>query len=148
MSHRSRLGSLSLAASLALVLACGPGGEETKAPEPAAAPAAAPAAPAAAAPGEAAQQEAKQIFSTRCFTCHGTTGAGDGPGSAGLTPQPRNLQDAAWQASVSDEHIEQIILYGGAAVGRSPAMPANPDLMSKPETVAALRAYVRGLAQP
>jgi hypothetical protein len=32
-------------------------------------------------------------------------------------------------------------------VGKSPAMPANPDLMAKPEVVAALRAHVRGLAQ-
>ena len=65
---------------------------------------------------------------------------------AGLMPKPRNFQDAAWQKSVSDEHIEQIVQYGGAAVGKSPAMPANPDLTSKPEVVAALRAHVRALA--
>lgn len=137
------------ALAAALTLACGPS-EQDAAP-----PAAAPAPPATAAtaspgaePSEAAQAEAKQLFATRCFTCHGSEGAGDGPASAGLSPQPRNLQDPAWQASVSDEHIEKIILYGGAAVGRSPAMPANPDLMSKPETVAALRAFVRGLARP
>jgi len=62
-------------------------------------------------------------------------------------PPPRNFQDAAWQASVSDQHIEQIIQYGGAAVGKSPTMPSNPDLMSKAEVVAALREHVRGLAR-
>ena len=62
-------------------------------------------------------------------------------------PRPRNLQDAAWQLSVSDEHIEKIVQYGGAAVGKSPAMPPNPDLMSKPEIVAALRAHVRALSK-
>ena len=56
-------------------------------------------------------------------------------------------QDAAWQASVTDEHIEKIVMYGGAAVGRSPTMPGNPDLMSRPEVVRALVAYVRGLAR-
>lgn len=133
-----------------LALACGERSEQ--APPAGSAPAAqapAPAAPAAAAAGgAAATAEAKQIFETRCFTCHGANGAGDGPASAGLTPPPRNFQDPAWQASVTDEHIRQIIQYGGAAVGKSPAMPGNPDLMSKPEVVDALRALVRGLAKP
>jgi mono/diheme cytochrome c family protein len=151
VSHRSwpsfpRL-VLVLPLASGLALACGPGGEgDTRAAAPAAP--AAPAAAPAAADGEALRKEAEQIFATRCFTCHGPAGAGDGPASAGLTPQPRNLQEPAWQASVNDEHIEQIILYGGAAVGLSPAMPANPDLMSKPETVTALREVVRGLAKP
>jgi mono/diheme cytochrome c family protein len=121
---------------------------------PSAPPAATPAPPAPTAPSPApaganaaAEAEAKQIFETRCTTCHGPLGAGDGPASAGLTPPPRNFQEATWQTSVTDAHIEQIIQYGGAAVGKSPAMPANPDLMAKPEVVAALRAHVRGLAQ-
>jgi mono/diheme cytochrome c family protein len=135
------LGSLCLSATLA----CG----EREAAPPAAAqpPAAAPAPAPAAAPAAAAGDEAKQIFATRCFTCHGSEGAGDGPGSAALTPKPRNFQDVAWQDSVTDEHIEKIVMYGGAAVGRSPTMPGNPDLMSKPEVVRALVAHVRGLAR-
>lgn len=148
--------SLAAAACLLLLAVSACGGESeappaTAPPAAPAAPSAAPAAkPAAAAPGaisESARAEAEQIFETRCVTCHGSEGAGDGPASAGLTPPPRNFQDPAWQASVSDEHIEQIVQYGGAAVGRSAAMPANPDLMSKPEVVAALRAYIRALAK-
>jgi len=152
--------SFALASALAFALAaaaCGQG-EEAKPPSaggapgqaaapPATAPAPAPAAPAAAAGGEAASAEARQIFESRCVTCHGPEGAGNGPASAGLTPPPRNFQDPAWQKSVTDTHIEQIVQYGGAAVGRSPAMPSNPDLTGKPEVVAALRAYVRGLAK-
>lgn len=94
----------------------------------------------------AAREEAAQIFETRCFTCHGKRGQGDGPASAGLDPQPRDLTESSWQNSVSDEHIEQIILYGGAAVGMSPAMPANPDLTGRPAVVAALVEHVRNLA--
>ncbi|GIW73099.1 MAG: hypothetical protein KatS3mg102_2641 [Planctomycetota bacterium] len=93
----------------------------------------------------AARAEAKTIFQTRCAVCHGEQGRGDGPGSAGLDPKPRNFQDADWQASVTDEHIEKIIVYGGAAVGRSPTMPGNPDLQGKPAVVAALREYIRNL---
>ena len=142
---RKRISGIVVAACLAAV-AC-----SESAPEPAATPSAdtpsarAPAAPATASPADATA-EAARIFSERCTTCHGPAGAGDGPASAGLTPPPRNFQDPAWQESVTDAHIEMIIQFGGAAVGRSPAMPGNPDLMSKPDVVAALRAHVRELA--
>jgi mono/diheme cytochrome c family protein len=95
-----------------------------------------------------AQEEAQKIFATRCFTCHGPTGEGNGPGSANLTPKPRNFTDATWQASVNDDHIAKIIQYGGAAVGKSPTMPGNPDLMSKPQVVQALVAHIRSLSAP
>jgi mono/diheme cytochrome c family protein len=96
----------------------------------------------------AADRQAAQLkFETLCFTCHGKTGMGDGPGSAALTPKPRNLRDATWQSSVTDQHIEKIIVSGGAAVGLSPAMPSNPDLKEKPGVVAALREHIRSLRQ-
>jgi mono/diheme cytochrome c family protein len=135
-----------LGATLVLsLLACG---EREAAPAPTAAPAAAApsaAAAPAAADSAAVEEEARQIFATRCVTCHGSAGAGDGPGSAALTPKPRNFQDPEWQASVSDEHLQNIVLYGGAAVGLSPSMPGNPDLMAKPEVTRALVAELRGL---
>ncbi len=94
-----------------------------------------------------ARAEAEEIFATRCAVCHGAQGRGDGPGSAGLNPQPRNFTDAAWQDSVDDAYIERIIQYGGAAVGKSPAMPNNPDLASRPAVVAGLRQHIRELRQ-
>lgn len=124
-------------------IACGQG--ESR-PEATAAPSAAPAAAPTPQADVAAAAQAEQIFSTRCFTCHGPNGAGDGPGSAALDPKPRNFTDPAWQASVDDEHIAKIIQFGGVAVGKSPAMPGNPDLMSKPQVVQALVAHVRSLA--
>jgi len=101
----------------------------------------------AAAPSEAAKKEAQEIYVGRCTPCHGAKGAGDGAASAGLTPKPRNFSDAAWQKSVTDEYIDKIIKYGGAAVGKSPAMPGNPDLNAKPQVVTALREIVRGFGK-
>jgi len=75
--------------------------------------------------------------------CHGASGKGDGPVGAALNPKPRDLGDPVWQKSVTDEHIEKIIQGGGSAVGKSPLMPANPDLNAKPDVVKALRAMVR-----
>ncbi len=97
--------------------------------------------------GKSAEAEAKEIFANRCTPCHGSKGAGDGAASPGLTPKPRNFTDASWQSSVTDEHIEKIIQYGGAAVGRSPMMPGNPDLSAKPEVVSELRKLIRSFAK-
>jgi hypothetical protein len=73
---------------------------------------------------------------------------GDGPGSATLEPKPRAFSDGSWQASVSNGHIAKIIVGGGAAVGKSAAMPPNPDLEDKQELVEELvrlvRAFHRG----
>ena len=92
-----------------------------------------------------ARAEATEIYVGRCETCHGPVGKGDGPGSAGLVPAPRDLTERAWQTSVTDEHIEQIIKFGGAGVQMSPQMPPNPDLNSRPEIVTALRVFIREL---
>lgn len=91
--------------------------------------------------------EAKAMYTNRCVTCHGQTGRGNGPGAANLNPKPRAFGDPEWQKSVTDEEIEKVIVYGGAAVGKSPAMAANPDLAAKPELVKALRAVVRSFAR-
>lgn len=77
--------------------------------------------------------------------CHGTAGKGDGAASAGLNPKPKNLADAAWQKSVTDDYLEKVISGGGASVGKSPLMPAASDL--KKEQVAALRSLIRSFAK-
>jgi mono/diheme cytochrome c family protein len=91
--------------------------------------------------------EAKETFKNRCVTCHGESGKGDGPGSAQLNPKPRNYTDAEWQKKVTDEDIKKTILYGGAAVQKSPVMPSAPDLESKPAVLDGLVAIIRGFAK-
>ena len=44
---------------------------------------------------------------------------------------------------MTDEQIRKTIVMGGAAVGKSPMMPASPDLDSKPEVVEGLVKIVR-----
>ena len=87
--------------------------------------------------------DARHVFDTRCVVCHGNHGAGDGPGAAALNPKPRAFSDASWQASVTDEQIKKTIVEGGAAVGKSVAMAANPELREKPEELSALVKIVR-----
>ncbi len=93
--------------------------------------------------GKIDMDKAQTMFNERCAACHGTEGKGNGPASAALNPKPRNYTDKAWQASVTDEQLRKTILMGGAAVGKSPIMPASPDLDEKPEVVDGLINIVR-----
>lgn len=145
-----RASTFALALLLSTTVACGKsapasGGGES-APPPSTSSTASAAAPAATAPTADAAGKAKEIFAQRCTPCHGAGGAGDGPASASLDPKPRNFTDAAWQASVDDAYLEKIIKYGGAAVGKSAAMPGNPDL-NDPAVLTALKDVLRSLAK-
>ena len=137
---------LALSSTLALAAGCNKSEPSRAAPAAVAASASPVAAAPTAAPAVGAG-EAKKLFVERCSPCHGATGQGDGPASAALNPKPRNYKDKAWQASVTDEQIRKTIVYGGAAVGKSPIMPSSPDLDSKPEVVAGLVALVRGFGK-
>lgn len=90
-----------------------------------------------------AQKEADTVYTTLCSTCHGMNGSGDGPAAAAFNPKPANYASAEFQKSVTDEEIARAIVEGGPAVGKSPLMPPNPQLKSKPEVVQALVNKVR-----
>ncbi|MFT3837765.1 MAG: urate hydroxylase PuuD [Myxococcaceae bacterium] len=89
------------------------------------------------------EAEAKNRFDTFCSTCHGVNGDGTGPAAAALNPKPRDFHDPKWQASVTDEDLGMVILGGGGAVGKSAAMPPNPDLAQKPDVVSELIKRIR-----
>ena len=87
---------------------------------------------------------AEIMYGRVCAACHGVNGMGDGPGAASLNPRPRNYTDAAWQASITDQQIKDIILKGGQAMGKSAMMPAQPQLASQPEVLDGLVKIIRG----
>ncbi len=119
----------------ALAAGCGKSAD----PAPASGSAAAAEAPA----GPSPTVEARQVYKSVCAACHGEDGTGNTPAGKALTPPPRNYTDKAWQASVTDEQLSATILGGGAAVGKSPAMPAQPQLKEKPAVVAELVRIIR-----
>lgn len=88
--------------------------------------------------------EANQIWETRCVTCHGNDGTGNGPGAAALNPKPRSFKDPKWQMSTNDEKIKKVIVEGGAAVGLNAAMAPNPDLKGKDAVLNELVKKIRG----
>ncbi len=107
--------------------------------------------PQPATPTESAQQpyttaelrKARIQWGTYCFQCHGPAGKGDGPAGITLDPPPRDLSNPEWQDSVDDEYILRVIRDGGASVGMSGNMLANPTYRNQEGVLRALVAMVR-----
>jgi mono/diheme cytochrome c family protein len=65
--------------------------------------------------------QAQVMFDTKCAVCHGIGGAGD--------------------------QIKEIILQGGANLGKSPAMPSHTLLRDRPEVLDGLVKIIRGFGK-
>jgi cbb3-type cytochrome c oxidase subunit III len=85
------------------------------------------------------------LFANYCWTCHGTSGKGDGPIAVAYQPRPRDLTDRPYVASRTDFDLYNAISQGGPAVNRSAAMPGWGHALS-PQEIWDLVAYVRQLA--
>ncbi len=85
------------------------------------------------------------LYQVRCVPCHGAEGRGDGPAAVAIQPKPRAFSDVAWQDSVTDQHLAKVIAGGGLAVGKSGAMPPQPDLGEHPEALQRLITHLRSL---
>ena len=73
-----------------------------------------------------------------CGSCHGFTGAGDGPLATGMNPPPTNFRTATL-ATLPDNAIEQALLAGKGPM-RSYAT------IFRSEDIRAIVSYIRSLA--
>jgi len=89
----------------------------------------------------------KAKYESLCAGCHGKTGKGDGPAAASLNPKPQDHSDGKVMNSLSDQYLTDIIKNGGAAVKKSPLMPAWGKTL-KDQEVADVTVYIRSLAKP
>ncbi len=91
--------------------------------------------------GEAGTAEqGEHVYKMYCVMCHGSTGQGDGPLAADLTPRPANLTSEDMQHK-SDEKLLKIIRKGKPGT----SMPAwEGDLTNK--DILNVFAYVRSLS--
>lgn len=58
--------------------------------------------------------EGERIYQTKgtCFTCHGTTGRGDGPAGLELNPRPRNFTNPRFHELRTDGEMFWVIRHG------------------------------------
>lgn len=75
----------------------------------------------------------KTLYDKNCAACHGPEGKGDGVAAQALDPKPRDLSDASFTSTVSNEHLYKVIKDGGQAVGLSPLMAAWGGILSEAE---------------
>jgi mono/diheme cytochrome c family protein len=82
-----------------------------------------------------------KVYEQNCASCHGTTGAGDGPMARTISPPPANL---AWLSQMPmvqwDPFMFWTVAEGGAQYGN--AMPAFKNTLSK-DDIWAVIAYVQ-----
>jgi high-affinity iron transporter len=83
--------------------------------------------------------EGEGLYAQRCVTCHGATGADDGPAASMLSKLPPELGSFAWQVERSDADIVAAIRSGATGT----AMPASRDLTDA--ELATMVAFVRTL---
>jgi mono/diheme cytochrome c family protein len=91
--------------------------------------------------------EAQSMYDQKCARCHGVNGDARGPFSDSLHPRPANYTDPAWQASITDDQIKEIILRGGVNMHKNPAMPGSPMLKNHPEVLDGLVKIIRGFGK-
>lgn len=100
--------------------------------------------------GDAAAGKAIYDGKGACASCHGATGAGDGPAAAALDPKPGNLAAGAFRLDTdgdgqvgTDADITNVLRNGGGKYGGNPAMPGRADFSDA--EIADLIAYIRSL---
>jgi high-affinity iron transporter len=87
----------------------------------------------------AQQLEGEGLFTQRCASCHGVTGAGDGALAKSLTRLPPEIGTVAWQVERSDEQLAEVVRAGIPGT----AMPPSAEL--SPAQVDNMVAYLRTL---
>ena len=78
---------------------------------------------------QAAAMEGETLYQANCSSCHGVTGEGDGPASAGLDPKPQNLAER--HSTISDVYLFWRISEGGLMEPFNSLMPAWKGLLAE-----------------
>lgn len=69
-----------------------------------------------------AAAQGEEIYTANCASCHGENAEGEGPAAAALDPQPANLAEN--QTALSDGYLFWRIVEGGAMDPFNSQMPA------------------------
>ena len=86
-------------------------------------------------------------YDTYCVTCHGSQGKGDGPAASTLPKKPADHSDGNYMNPLPNAELYKAIKEGGAAIGKSNAMPPWGATLNDAQ-VRDVLAYVRSLASP
>lgn len=84
----------------------------------------------ATASAEADMAKGKEKYDQLCATCHGLSGAGDGPVGASLPEnmKPMNFKAGEFKYATDAQKFSELLKKGGAAVGLNALMPPQAGL--------------------
>lgn len=85
-----------------------------------------------------------KLYRNTCASCHGATGKGNGPAAIALEVKPGDHTNAKHMSTLTDKYLFDITKGGGAAVKKSPLMPAYT--MLKDQEIHDLVACMRTLS--
>jgi cytochrome c oxidase cbb3-type subunit 3 len=98
--------------------------------------------PPAAIAGDPLLVEGREVYLSRCVSCHGEAGRGDGPIAKGLAGPPvGDLSGAVWKHGDRPEQVEAVVARGV----RDTAMPGWEGVL-RPREIRTVIAYVYHLA--
>jgi cytochrome c oxidase cbb3-type subunit 3 len=93
-----------------------------------------------------ATRDASALYVRYCAPCHGVGGRGDGPNAVHLLVRPAAHSDPAYMSHRSDDRLFDAIYSGGYPLGRSVAMPAYGETLTRPQVWSLVR-YLRDLCK-
>ena len=93
------------------------------------------------------QAQGKRVFYQYCVWCHADATPAGPSNRSNLTPNPPLANDGATLNALSDDFMRNVITLGGAAAGKSAAMPPWGKTLSQ-DDIDAVIAFYRVIAQP
>ena len=93
------------------------------------------------------QAQGKRVFYQYCVWCHADSTPAGPSNRSNLNPNPPLGNDGATLNSLSDDFMRNVITMGGAAAGKSAAMPPWGKTLSQ-DDIDAVIAFYRAIAQP
>jgi high-affinity iron transporter len=89
-----------------------------------------------------AEDRSKENYLTRCASCHGAEGHGDGPSIRWLRTKPTDFHNCDDMKKLSDDTIFTAIKYGTGSIDLPADMPGFFNRLSDRE-ISSLVSYVR-----
>ena len=93
------------------------------------------------------QAQGKRLFYQYCVWCHADSTPAGPSNRSNLNPNPPLGNDGTTLNALSDDFMRNVITLGGAAAGKSAAMPPWGKTLSQ-DDIEAVVAFYRAIAQP
>jgi mono/diheme cytochrome c family protein len=93
------------------------------------------------------ESQGKRVFYQYCVWCHADATPAGPSNRSNVTPTPPLMNDGEKLNNQSDESLQNIITFGGSALGKSAMMPPYGKTLSGGE-IKAVISFTRAIAQP